>query len=90
MFMKLLLKHNNFASNIILLQGPYRRLNIMVLILWTTKDQSFILISSQGVNKLFYVRWQLIPNNRIPTKINSITSTWFNLRDWIEIQGKIS
>ncbi len=27
----------------------------MALILWTTKDQTFILISSLGVNKLFYV-----------------------------------
>jgi hypothetical protein len=81
MFMKLLLKHNNFGSNILLLQGPYRHLNTMVLILWTTKDQLLILISSQGVNKLFYVKWQLIPNNRILTEISSTTSTWFNLRD---------
>jgi len=33
--------------------------------------------------------WQLIPNNRIPIEINSTTSTWFNLRDWIEIQGQL-
>ncbi len=28
-----------------------------------------------------FVRWQLIPNNRIPIKINSITSTWFSFRN---------
>ncbi len=73
-----------------LLQDPYKHLSSIVLILWTTRDQSFISISSLGVNKLFHVKWQLIPNIRIPTYINSTTSTWFNFKYWTKIQGMIS
>jgi hypothetical protein len=72
-----------------LFQDPYKHLSSIVLILWTTRDQLLILISFLGVNKLFHVKWQLIPNNKIPTDINSTTSTWFNFKDWTEIQGKI-
>jgi hypothetical protein len=55
MILILLLKHDNSDSNILLLQDPNKHLSSMALILWTTKDQAFILISSLGVNKLFYV-----------------------------------
>jgi len=65
---------------LLLLQDPYIHLNSIVLILWTTKDQSLILIFFLGVNMLFHVRWQLIPNNRIPIEINSTTSTWFSFK----------
>jgi hypothetical protein len=55
MILILLLKHDNSDSNIFLLQDPNRHLSFMALIIWPTKDQAFILISSLGVNKLFYV-----------------------------------
>jgi hypothetical protein len=55
MFQKLLLKHDNSNSIILLLQDPNKHLSSMALILWTTKDQAFILISFLGANKLFYV-----------------------------------
>jgi hypothetical protein len=55
MFLKLLLKHNNYDSNILLLQNPNKHLSYMALFLWTTKDQALILISSLKVNRLFYV-----------------------------------
>jgi len=34
--------------------------------------------------------WQFIPNNRMPIEIGFTTSTWFSLRDWTEIQGRVS
>jgi hypothetical protein len=53
MFLELLLKCDNSDSNVLLLQNPNRHLNSMALILWTTKDQTFILITSLGINRLF-------------------------------------
>jgi len=41
----------------------------MVLILWTTKDQAFILISSLGINKLFYVASSSYPTIECPQKL---------------------
>jgi hypothetical protein len=79
------LKHENFDTNIFLLQDLNRQLSSMALILWTTKDQTFILISSLGVNKLFYVTGNSYPTTKSPQIINSITSTWFNLTNWTEI-----
>jgi hypothetical protein len=55
MFLKLLLKHDNSDSNILFLQDPNRHPSSMALIIWTTKDQTLILISSLRINKLFYV-----------------------------------
>ncbi len=55
MILILLLKHDNFDSNIPLLQDRNRHLSFMALILWTTRDQTLILISSLGVNRLFCV-----------------------------------
>ncbi len=89
----LLLKHDNFDSNILLLQDPNKHLNSMALILWTTKDQAFILISflgSLGINKLFYVAGNSYPTTKFSQNINSTTSTWFSFRNWIEIQGKVN
>jgi hypothetical protein len=86
MILILLLKHNNFDSNIFLLQDPNKHLHSMALILCTTKDQAFILISSLGVNKLFYVATSSYPKTESPQNINSTTSTWFIIRDWTEIQ----
>jgi hypothetical protein len=56
-----LLKHDNFDSNITLLQDPNRHISSMALILWTIKDQALILISSLGVNRLFYVAGNSYP-----------------------------
>jgi hypothetical protein len=61
---------------LLLFQNLYKHLSSIVLMLWTTMNQSFISISSLKVNMLLHVRWQLMPNNRIPTEINSTTSTW--------------
>ncbi len=88
MILILLLKHDNFDSNIFLLQDPNRHLSSMALILWTTKDQAFILISSLGVNRLFYVVGGSYPTTESPQNVNSTISTWFSLRDWTEIQGQ--
>ncbi len=38
-------------------QNPYKHLSSIVLMLWTTRDHSFILISSLGINMLFHVKW---------------------------------
>jgi hypothetical protein len=65
-------------------------LNVVALILWTTKDQAFILIPSHQVNRLFDVVGNSYPITKSPQNINSITSTLFNLRDWTEIQGRIN
>jgi hypothetical protein len=81
-----LLKHDNFDSNIFLFQDYNRHLCFMALILWTTKDQALILISSLRVNRLFYVTNNSYPITESPQNINSTTSTWFNLRDWTKIQ----
>ncbi len=86
----LLLKHDNYDSNILFLQDHNRHLSFMALILWTTMDQTLILISSLRVNMLFYVVSSSYPTTNAPQNINSITSTWFNIKDWIEIQGKVS
>jgi hypothetical protein len=88
MILILLLKHDNSDSNIFLLQDPNRHLSFMALIIWPTKDQALILISSLGVNKLFYVAGSLYPTKESPQNINSITSTWLSFKDWIEIQGQ--
>jgi hypothetical protein len=72
------------------LQDHNRHLNSMTLILWTTKDQTFILISFLGVNKLFYVVGSSYPTTKSPQNINFTISTWFNLRDWTKIQGRVS
>jgi hypothetical protein len=70
MFLKLLLKHDNSDSNILLLlQDPNKYLSFMALILWTTKDQTLILISSLGVNKLFYVASSSYPTTQCPQKL---------------------
>jgi len=53
MILILLLKHDNYDLNILLLQDFNRHLSSMALILWITKDQTLILISSLGVNMLF-------------------------------------
>jgi hypothetical protein len=75
---------------LLILQDPYKHLSSIVLISRNTRDQSFISISFLGVNKLFHVKWKFIPNNIIPIKNNFITSTWFNLKDWPKIQGRIN
>jgi len=49
------LKCDNSDSNVLLFQDPNRHLSSMAIILWTTKDQTFILIFFLGVNMLFYV-----------------------------------
>jgi hypothetical protein len=81
MIMIHLLKNDNFDSNILLLQHPNRHLNSMALIIWTTKDQALILISSIIVNKLFYVASSSYPIIKFPYYINSTTSTWFSLKN---------
>jgi hypothetical protein len=81
MILILLLKHENSDSNILFLQDPYKHLSSMALILWTTKDQTLILISILGVNKLFYVAGSSYPTTESPQNINSTTSTWFSLKD---------
>ncbi len=58
----------------------------MALILWTTKDKALILISSLGFNRFFYVTSSSYPTIESPHNINSTTSTWFKLKDWIGIQ----
>jgi hypothetical protein len=60
----------------------------MALILWNTKVHALILISSLGINMLFYVVGSSYPTTESPQNINSTTSTWFNFRDWTEIQGR--
>jgi hypothetical protein len=60
----------------------------MALILWTTKDQTLISISSLGVNRLFYVAGSSYPTRKSSQNINSTISTWFSFRDWTEIQGQ--
>jgi hypothetical protein len=62
----------------------------MALLLWITKDQTLILISSLRIKMLFYVAGNLYPTTESPQNVNSTTSTWFSLRDWTEIQGKVS
>jgi hypothetical protein len=86
MIMIYLLKHDNFDSNIFLLQDSNRHIDSMALILWTIKNQALILISSLGVNMLFYVTGSSYPTTESSQNINSITSTWFSLKDWIKIQ----
>jgi hypothetical protein len=66
MFMKLLLKCDNSNSNVLLLQDLNRHLSSMALILWTTKDQAFILVSFLGVNMLFYVANNSYPTTKSP------------------------
>jgi hypothetical protein len=39
--------------------------------------------------QVVHVKWQFIPNNRIPTEMNSTISTWFHPKDWTKIQGRI-
>jgi hypothetical protein len=39
---------------------------------------------------LFYVADSLYPTTESPQNINSTISTWFSLRDWTKIQGKVS
>jgi hypothetical protein len=53
------------------------------------KGSVSLLISSQGVNRLFHKRWQLIPNNKTPQK----PSQQFHMilfRDLTRIHGRIS
>jgi hypothetical protein len=57
----------------------------MALILWTTKDQTLILIFSLGVDMLFYVAGSSYLITESPYNINSTTSTWFTLKDWTKI-----
>ncbi len=90
MILILLLKHDNVDSNILLLQDPNRHLSFMALIIWTTKDQTFILISFLGINRLFYVAGNSYPTTKSPQNINSTISTWFSRKDWTEFQGKVS
>ncbi len=68
-----------------LLQDLNKHISSIALILWTTKDQTFILISSLGINMLFYVTCSSYPTTKSPQNI-SITSTWFSFRDWTKIQ----
>ncbi len=91
--MKLLLKYNNSYSNILLFQNPNIHISFMALILWTTKDHALIYLSSLGLfrnQQVVLCSWQFMPNNRIPTQINSITSTWFNLKDSTKFMGKVN
>jgi hypothetical protein len=81
MILILLLKHDNFDSNISLFQDHNRHLSSMALILWTTRDQAPILISSLGVNRLFCVGGNSYLTTESSQSINSTTSTWFSLRD---------
>jgi len=74
MILKLLLKHDNSYSNIFLLQDPNKHLSFMALILWTTMDQTFIFISSLGVNRLFYVVDNSYPTTKSPQNINLVQS----------------
>ncbi len=60
----------------------------MALSLWTTKDQTFIMISSLRVNMLFYVTDNSYPTIKSPHNIKSIISTWFSFRDWTKIQDQ--
>jgi len=69
MFLKLLLKHENFDSNNFLLQDPNKHLSSMALILWTIKHHTLILISSLGVNKLFYVVGSSCPTIEFPQRL---------------------
>jgi hypothetical protein len=87
-FWYFLLKHDNPDSNIFFLQDFNRHLNSMALIIWTTKDQTLILISFLRVNRLFYVVNNSYPITKSPQNINSTTSTWFSFRDWTKIQGQ--
>jgi hypothetical protein len=66
MFLKFLLKYNDYTSHILFLQDPNRHLNFMALILWTTKDQSLVLISFLGFNRLFYVAGSSYPPTESP------------------------
>jgi hypothetical protein len=50
------------------------------------KGSELILISSLGINKLFYVNGGSYPTTKSPHNINSITSTCFNLKDPTKIQ----
>jgi hypothetical protein len=86
MIMIFLLKHDNSDSNIFLLQDPNIHLSSMALILWTTKDQALILISSLRVNRVFYVTGNSDPTTESPQNINSTTSTLFSFKDWTKIQ----
>jgi hypothetical protein len=54
------------------LQDSYRHPNSSVQMLWTTRDQLLILISSLGSTGWFYVKIQFILNNITPTNINFI------------------
>ncbi len=60
----------------------------MALSLWTTKDQTFILISSLRVNMLFYVTDNSYRTIKSPHNIKSTISTWFSFRDWTKIQDQ--
>jgi hypothetical protein len=84
MIMIFLLKPDSFGSNIFFLQDPNKHLSSMALILWITKDHAFILISSLGVNRLFYVTSSSYPTIESTQNIN--ISTWFSFRDRTEIQ----
>jgi hypothetical protein len=90
MILILLLKHDNSDSNIIFLQDPNKHLSSMALILWTAKDQTLILISSLGVNRLVYVAGNSYLTTESPHNINSTTSIWFSFKVWTEIQGKVN
>jgi hypothetical protein len=85
--MILLLKHDNFNFNILLLQNPNRHISFMALIIWTTRDHALILISFLGVNMLFYVADNSYPTTKSSQNINSTISTCFNFRNWTKIQG---
>jgi hypothetical protein len=86
MIMIFLLKHDKSDSNIFLFQNPNQHLSSMALILWTTKDQALMLISSLGVKNLFYVISNSYPTTEFPYNINSTTSTWFSFKNWTKIQ----
>jgi predicted nucleic acid-binding protein len=66
MILIFLLKHENFDSNILLFQDPNKHLNSTALILWTTNDETLILISSLGINMLFYVVGSSYPTTKSP------------------------
>ncbi len=90
MILIFLLKHDNSDSNIFVFQEFNSHLIFMALILWITKDQTPILISFLGVNRLFYVVGSSYPTTESSQNINSTTSTWFSFKDWTEIQGRVS
>jgi hypothetical protein len=54
---------------LLLLQDSHKHLSSIILILWITREQSLILISSLRLNMLLSLKRLFIPNNKIPIEI---------------------